>query len=174
MQPTNQLDAELKAYVFAQYYGQKVYIHSTWQDVKGNEPFTLDSTLFNSFAINDGRLYLRPLSSIIDDEAIEVAKMAGISYDFVEENGKIEICRNEKDISVYYWVQTSYEYDEYDKMPFSISFVHYEFFDHMGCSNNSLSVWQYLQQQGFALPVFFKDTPYTVDQLTDKGIYLIK
>jgi hypothetical protein len=63
-----------KAKLFAQYYGQKVYHYNNWDDYA--------TGIMQDHWLNEPNacLILRPLSSITDDEAIEVAKLQDWEY----------------------------------------------------------------------------------------------
>lgn len=138
----NQLLTELKQYCFALYIGQKV------------KPAQRD-TFFNLTVIDFGRendiriptainlkcsLQLRSLSSITEQEAIEVAKINGWDLYPVNKVKLINIGRNDV-------LKLSHDW-------------------HL-----SLFAYQYLQQQGFALPIYFKGVQYSVERLIELGIY---
>ena len=133
----------------AQYLNQKVFIKSDLAKSQGYIDLLTPEKLLKY----PGYLGLRPLSSITDDEAIEVAKINGVT-DFVEADKSQEIesiVRQGDQINVYYWVQTSYEYNDYKRYPFSIYFDG-EMCNHMGCNANVSHAIDYLRSQGFALP----------------------
>lgn len=144
MQPTNTtpLDAEVKAYLFAQYYGHKI---ATTHESDGRNHLVVDGTLLCA-NLTEWRLDLRPLSSITDEEAIEVAKIISPL--------DTELHVKERGISIINCLLSNQTY--------------------LLNITNVIYVYQYLQQQSFALPVYFKGTHYTVERLVEEKIITLK
>lgn len=107
-------------------------------------PTIIYSGLLNS--LEKDCLQLRSLSAISDNEAIEVAKLCQSPL----ENYLLEIG---KDIIK--------------------AFLNREDRCCIG-PQRLMEMYQYLQQQSFALPVFFRGTLYSVDKLVELGIIKIK
>ena len=146
-----ELTPSLKERFFAQYWGQKV------KRING------DSELFTAGVLRIGvaisHLLLRPLSSITDDEAIEVAKMVTSGETYLEIGryaNKIQIAltdsinRYEK-VQVAIWVETG-----------NVTVFH-------GTRQvgpwNMPCIYQFLYSIGFAIP--FMD--YSVEELVAAG-----
>jgi len=75
-----ELNTALKARFFAQYWGQKVIVtRSNFYPIKLGEELFVDDTTMGNYLVNPKlrlALLLRPITSITDEEAIEVAKAA--------------------------------------------------------------------------------------------------
>lgn len=157
---TPELLAELKAYVFAMYIGQKVLYWKDFHKV-GNTGILCGTNLSASTMPNQtAYLQLRPLSTITDSEAIEVAKI-------YEPNAEWYIS---KDTESYILLRSEVEYlwlyKDTNEPLFCV--------DDIDGGNNTpygiLSAYQYLQQSSFALPIYFKGIQYSVEQLCEYGI----
>lgn len=134
---------EIKLKIFAQYLGQMVYRGGTPDEklvgVTDDSLIYDDGDEFNIF--NDHKLLLRPLTSITDDEAIEMAKLFGCDS---LKNAKLLINRpedkNNPDINFSVQVYTlSPEYMSYSTPKYWSN----------GYGTNE---YQWLQTKGFDLP----------------------
>ncbi len=130
---------ELKQYVFAAYFGQEVL--QLANGIKGRLHPIISCDISTESILNNSCLHLRPLSSITDQEAIEVAKIA------MPENAMYVDEIDGKNII-----------SALNTNGYNIKF------------NLSISIYQYLQQQGFALPIYFKCEHYSVERLVELGI----
>lgn len=138
-----EIPAGLKQYVFAMYIGQKVYTHKDWQCFNDKSLNIVDPVYLQagSSRLNHGWLVLRPLSSITDSEAIEVMSLQGY-----KSNGeKLEFITDADVLMVRYYKGGG------------------------GDTINHTS-YQYLQQQGFALPIYYNGQLYSVVDLTQMQI----
>lgn len=157
---TEQLLTELKAHVYKQYSLLGIEVHCIAKNFQ--LPYKrLDGVVFNIrgdyalclstgnhldfYDIHEWVLQLRQLSSITDDEAIEVALLYG--YRRIYDNG-ITIS---DELLVNYGREIIESLSQYDIFEYKI--------------------YQYLQQQGFALPIYFKGVQYSVERLVELGIY---
>lgn len=142
--------AGLKAYVFALYYGQKVMKWYIPQPPEATE-FTeiVSGSMLEAYA-HECYLQLRPLSSITDDEAIEVAKIKNGIFGFERAADRLIIGNKFSEITI-----------KFDGSIYQASCEHV------------ISVYQYLQQYGFALPVYYKGVYYSVERLVAENIIVL-
>lgn len=135
-----EIPAGLKEYLFAMYIGQKVAYAAETDCKNGFGASIVNYMVIKNASSSDylnSHLQLRPLSSITDDEAIEVGNIHWPHYI----NSEVSTP----------WVRNVLE---------TIS--------------QNFRVYQYLQQQGFAMSIFYKGVQYPVEQLTDWGFIKIK
>ena len=140
------MNIELKEYVFAQYLGQSVEQYDHQQNV-------LYVGIVRAFTtpgipIETAILLLRPLSSITDNEAIEVVKLSGMDYNEHEDFYKQLINTNQ--FLTYFLDVSTLFYKE------------------------AVAIDMYLRQQGFALPIYHNGTLYPVSELVTLGIIKLK
>lgn len=151
MEEKKEIPAGLKEYVFAQYWGQKVLL-TPFEGIIQLQAKTIDNVLKydnKSWC----KLQLRPLSAITDAEAIEVLQ----PFDGWE-------LFNKSVTPLYYKLRKPYEDGEID---FNEDGFKYRT---VSININDVKTYQYLQQQGFALPIYFQGTLFTVEQLTEMQI----
>src|SRR3990167_4382186 len=133
---------EIKAKVFAQYLGQKVKCVSREDDIPEVTDFIVN--IFKDeligvgnyefyFNEDDIKLLLKPLSSITDEDAIEVTKILDISY------------------------SKTGEQEYYDLAGF-VDYIENEFFNEKIYSVKSIIILtQFLQSKGYDLPNYLLD-----------------
>lgn len=161
------MNTQFKKYLFAQYIGQEVLMHPTLDfayTVTGNN-------LLGEQYAKDCYLLLRPLSSITDAEAIEVAKITSVLPD----DGLI-VERDTTFVRVYDSLNDTLSYgQEYWRdvvtIPFNLEVWYY---DNGGDVNQcdvirAAMIYQYLQQQGIALPIYFNGEHYSVERQVNEG-----
>jgi hypothetical protein len=168
-----QVPAGLKAHLTAQYHDQQVLCipgviyRAYWPNIQ---------TLHRNGDFDKSWLQLRSLSSLTDSELKQVVALAlsfpntnedeliGIDEVFIDNIDKLDV-EIRFDISVRCW-EGRFIINHLNGNLYTVN----EEDDSEGLFN-TLAVYQYLQQQGFALPVYYKGILYTVDQLTEMGIY---
>lgn len=140
------LNTEQKARIFAMYWGCKV---SEWHNGK-EYPFesaTVDADVMDRVCNTeaDVKLFLRPLSAITDEDAIEVAKIAGTPI-----NAEILKIRRDRKSWVeieYRWVNEIPELNNKDGYSYSATGVPIKEVGNVAC-------FQYFIQRGYAVPLF--------------------
>lgn len=96
---------------------------------------------------NTCKLILTPLSEITKEDAIEVAKISGCKMEdaYESDSDRSFIEKDEwGDTVLHFWRSTSYETDESDVFPFTIT-DNGECYDYMGTSTNQIAVTDYLR-----------------------------
>lgn len=129
--------------------------------------------LFNQYNVDYSEtqpLILKGISSITDSEAIEVAKIANVKlrhpinlYQGIKEGGG-------KALFYRYFNGSWYENDAILNI-INASFEASNGINIYGTYN--VQIYQYLQQQGFALPVYYQGVLYSVEKLTEFGFIKI-
>lgn len=147
-QPNPEILKELKAYVFALYIGSNC--RSVQGELEVMPPYKVNGAIILNIeqgAYPDAYLELRSLSTITDSECREVA-------------------------THYNWAgQTKDHFDE-RVLQFKIDLpcIAIGGYQH----RHLYWVFDYLRQQSFALPIFYKGVQYSVEELCEFGIYSIK
>ena len=155
-----------KAKYFAQHWGQRVIYNNKWdenQDIEIISQFTIGH-YSDSIA-----LVLKPLSSITDEDAIEVAEIVNISnYDFLEAfDNPQEKCKtvitSKKDGDAYgglvhIYPDGSIYWDYHNKDKWGNSEIRF------------LTAYQLLQSKGYALPFM----GLSIEQLIEYGWLKLK
>lgn len=198
--------AELKAYVCRMYNGAELKVISVPENISyPNYPFDMnEGALFVSGVIgttlivrriaedvkdrfNQCALQLRPLSSIEETEAIEVARIA---YNTSRDGETIISCvpnadnchSDIKSVEIQQFINYPPLPKYYKCCHIQIDLVDYDINmlrftndgndikDDIIGSEEQVMVYQHLQQQSFALPVFFKGVQYSVEDLVSKEI----
>ena len=151
-----ELLAGLKAYTMSLYLGQHIGART-----KSDQQYPI--TILPEH-LNDERMYLqlRPLSSISETEAIAIAKIHDPNMQWkINHTCPSNICVGHGLYRLWIWLEDSEPIIEVE--------------DESGTATTYgiLSVYQYLQQQGFALPVFYKGVPYSVEKLVELQIIVL-
>lgn len=173
---------ELKQYCFALYIGQNVFMYKGVSGPAMVQPHLLKAPL-------DDCLHLHSLSSITDHEAIEVAKIA---YAYLDENCIVSCVPNAdnihsdiKSVEIQQFINLPPVPKYYKCCHIQIDLVDYDINlyrftndgkdkkDDVIGSEQQVYAYQYLQQQSFALPIYFKGVQYSVERLIELGIYQI-
>lgn len=109
--------------------------------------------------VSPWKLLLTPLSSISDEDAIEVAKIFGCNMeDAVKDEDDYKFITRDAEfwrVNLNFWHKTSYEYDEWEIYPLTL-YSDGTMSDHYGCCNNAALILQHLIQKGYAVPLFFE------------------
>lgn len=150
--------AELKAYVFAQYWGQNVlcYHDEPMMQLRQINEFSIDAKLLKNKC-----LQLRSLSSLTDEQIRELGLLAGMKPNCIDRTGSdIFIADDSTQLSIgLYFTGVVVMYNGYQlKTPYW---------------NVIDGIYQTLRQMGFALPVFFKGVQYRVERLVELGIIVL-
>jgi hypothetical protein len=147
----------------ALYWGQKVWQYYAY----GDKTFRING---HHVEYSGSWLLLRPLSSITDDEAVQMALIMGLtSGDFTiertDEDGQPLLCLNAEEesqcLSIFFEGDIYFhDLDSMDAVP----------------GLNYLHAYTYLQQKGFALPFYdsVTNTTITVEQMVSAGIIKLK
>lgn len=97
--------------------------------------------------IDKCQIILTPLPEITEEDAIEVAKIAGCKMeDAYESDSDRQFIEKDEwgNIVLYFWHSTSSETDEADVFPFTITTTG-ECYDYMGTSVNQIAITDYLR-----------------------------
>lgn len=117
---------EIKAKIFAQYLGQKVY-RNEFYDKHSLPSCKVNVACLENLENNNSYLQLKSLTSMHDEDAIEVAKMqANMSIDLTKEENVIDAINYTKKVTIHY---TSFNWKSY----------------------------QYLQSKGYDMPHYLLD-----------------
>lgn len=142
-----QITPEIKAKIFALYWGQEIMV---WFYTGGEKAKSLCKVAGNhmkSYYIERGCLEVKPLSSITDEDAIEVAKLMG-------------------------WNRVLPPNTEGHPLDFSVSVYDFNWIKNKAndLSKYPIQVTDYLRSKGYALPAF----GYSVDELVEAGVFKLK
>lgn len=141
---------ENKAKFIAQYWGCDVYEHRTWTTEKLWKIGGVQSC-FDTYSLKSGYLRLKPLSSISDEDAIEVAKL-GLGYSKLSQN--ISLTKTtEKCFGFSFWLNHQKEYainfdDFYNPVLYCLS----EVTTADKYLHNVCKICDYLRSKSYALP----------------------
>lgn len=138
----------LKEYVFALYWGQKAAFAKYAITLKDTVIVT-DGAIFTES--HRWILHLRPLSSITDNEAIEVAKF------ILGGSGVRSTIKQGKTLINHIFNNGDWEHEWFQIDPSDV-----------------IQVYQYLQQQGFALPTYYKGKLYPIEELESLNIIKVR
>lgn len=151
-----QITPEIKARVFALYWGQKVF---TFPENNGWEPQKVGVSYMDGYGIKNRCLLLKPLSSITDEDAIEVAKLVTGNKEWLGEvhytalGSSVTLVKPDTTVNV--TINISDDGDIWD------SRLHH---------TDALSGHDYLRSKGYALPAL----GYSVEELVELGVFKLK
>lgn len=161
---------ELKQYCFALYWGQRVI-----KDIDNSDtPHLYPVERSNMYRFEESSLELRPLSSITDKEAIEVAKIVCARHNRHYTESEITYSIKSK-ANVYLEVKGYKAFVVqicYDGIGFVDSKIQ-GYGEKNYYAPAQFAATDCLRGFGIALPVYFKGVQYSVDKLTELGIYKI-
>ena len=142
-----------KAKFFAQYWGVKTDNSGAYSHIDG---MVLQAI---QFGIGDCAIELRPLSSITDEEAIEVAKIFHRYSNSIEYNIDYKTNTFREKFAQLYWMEDN-------ERRVVINFCYDGTFHAVQANNETfLKAFQYIQFKGFALPYH----NLSVEQLIEYG-----
>lgn len=159
------MTVEAKAMFFAQYWGQKVRVWAVNGDAN---VFKVGQTYMSKHILKNCSLLLKPLSSITNEDATEVAKI----LDFHDGDGLI-IQRNKDHIGIY---------DKYNDEPFRLNtlYMYHNVLEIFSKDERRkvfqydlerlLQVTDYLRSKGYALPWM----GYSVEEMVQAGWVKLK
>lgn len=150
-----ELTNELKARFEMLYYGQRVSMLHKPEGRYSDEIFKAPQILTGP---NQSEyLSLRPLSSITEEEAIELALINKIALEDIDEETPVLRTYKNKHIVVQYWREmNTQEGMDSDIYPFSVTNTNGTFgcYDHWGCCVDPIRSIDYLRSKSFLIDAF--------------------
>jgi len=145
-----EMTSENKAKFFAQYLRQPVYVNKNWNKFEGSIAH-LDCTYLQtgSNGLMEGYLFLKPISSISDEDAVEACKVA---YNLSFSYGAKWVTETDPVIG-YMTVKSHMSHHSFD-IDFESGLVeqYQDEFNESGNLMNHYAVCDYLRSKGYALP----------------------